>query len=347
MISVVNLIHNRDEMSYRCLVALSAALRGLPHEVICVDNASTESLSSVTAAGHLFSDFRILRFEESRTFASANNCAVGHSKYDWLLFLNNDVMPEEESVAALLEAVQVPGVGAAGAKLCYPDGRIQHAGMAQMLWGYASNFGVGALSTDPRFCERSERFALTAAMLCISRELFDLIGGFDERFIWGYEDVDLCLKVRAAGRLPLFEPAAGGTHLESATLRDVRLPSHLEHNYRLYREIWDEELRPRESAYLLRLYENGIRRVVILGAGVAARGLADKLEEGGIEVVAFTSTTRGRNDAGGSGRPYVPLNSLKSLQFDRLLAGTQFYFQLEEEIAPYDPTGSAVFPILT
>jgi GT2 family glycosyltransferase len=182
-------------------------------------------------------------------------------------------------------------------------------------------------------------------MTCLSRRVFETVRGFDERYHWGYEDVDLCLKVRRAGFRVLYVPEAESVHEESVTLSGLRNPAALAHNYRRYRANWDAELAGREKEYIQGVKREAVRRVVMLGTGQAARGLSRILWDNGIETVAFTSSrveTRKRF----CGRPVVDLESLRGMSFDRLVIASQYFFEFENSVRDYDPVGAPIFPAL-
>jgi GT2 family glycosyltransferase len=346
-LSVIILAHNHAAMTARCLQALAGSLDGICHEVWCVDNASDEDMSTVHDAGAGFARFAVVRNDQNLVYSVANNRAAGRAEGECLLFLNNDVEVAPGSLAALLDPlVRRSDTGVTGARLVYPGGgRLQHAGMEQMLWGLASNFGVGAAGADPRFHLDAERFAVTGAMLCIRRSLFERLGGFEESYAWGYEDVDLCLKVRRSGACVRYVAAAQGVHHESLTLRDSRDAATVDRNYRLYRERWDPILVPAEAAYLRRLTDSGIRRVVIAGGGSAARALWQVLTDAGIAVEAFTAARGDMVEL--CGRRVVSLAALSGLSFDRLIVGSQFYFEMEPQLRAFDPERAPIFPVLS
>lgn len=345
-LTAIVLAHDQLAMTRRCLQALAAAVAGIDHEVLCVDNASAEDLSVLTDNARAFDRFELRRNERNLSFSTANNLAAACATGDCLLFLNNDVVVGEGSVRALCGFLRSrPEAAVAGAKLVYPDGnRLQHAGMEQMLWGVASNYGVGASRTDERFSDSAQRFAVTGAMLCIRRQVFDALGGFDEAYSWGYEDVDLCLKTRAAGRQVWYVAGAEAVHAESVTLRSRRRVEDVERNYAAYRKRWDGVLVPAERAYISRMEDAAIRRVAIFGTGAAARALCRTLQAAGIQVVAFTSTTPEESTV--DGIPILRPVDLGSLSFDRLMAGTQFFFEIESQLRCLDPRQEPLFPVL-
>jgi GT2 family glycosyltransferase len=344
-LSVIILAHDQLDLTRRCLRALAVALDGTDHEVLCIDNASTVSLDPLLDEGAGFRHFRLDRNDENLTFSTANDRAAATASGEWLLFLNNDVDVAPGSVRAFLDFTsQHPAAEVCGARLRYPDGPLQHAGIEQMLWGLASNYGVGASATDERFLRNQERFAVTGAMLFVRRALFESVGGFDPDYAWGYEDVDFCLKARAAGAEVWYVAGAEGTHAESATLRHHRRTEDTNRNYATYRQRWAGMLEPRERAYLRWLADSGIRRVTIFGTGSAGRALCATLQADGIEVVAFTETVPGQHVL--CGLPVVAPTELATLAYDCLVVGTQRFFEVEPMLRTLDPARGPLFPVL-
>jgi GT2 family glycosyltransferase len=346
-LSVVVLMHNNVAMTRSCLETLSRAIGCIEHEVVLLDNASTEDTSELLQCASWFQSFRVCRSEENLPFSAVNNGGARRTSGRWLMFLNNDVLVGDGSVEKLLQPLREDDtIGITGARLLFPgEKQVQHAGIGHMVWGYPTNYGVGASPADPRVTRRCERFALTAAMVCVRRDVFDRVGGFDERYIWGVEDIDLCLKIREAGFRLLYEPASVSIHAESVTLK-VTQKWDLNHNYKLYRQLWDKELVPREQKYLELLRSEGIRNVAVFGTGIASRGLAEILDESGIGIAAFTSSkTTGKGESF-LDRPVVPLADLREVHYDRLVVATQFFFEVEPMLREFDPAGEPIFPIL-
>ncbi len=315
-------------------------------ELLCVDNGSTESIQPLTDEfGTRSIAIRLQRNRENLSFSQANNRAALAARGRHLVFLNNDVIVTENALARLIAAFELePAAGVAGGKLLFPHtGLVQHAGMAQMLWGYASNFAVGAAADAAIVQQKRKMQGVTGAMLAIDRLLFETLGGFEEQYRWGYEDLDLCLKAQQAGRTVFYIPEAVGFHEESSTLKGRQVPSESEENYRLFRRTWDHFLVPKESAYLDRLRAQGIRRLALFGAGRAAQGLYRTLERSHFDVVACASTEPGTFPYQ---VPVVPPEELGRFDFDRMMVGSQYFFQVEKDIAGFDPTGAPLFPVL-
>jgi GT2 family glycosyltransferase len=346
-VSIMVLMHNKVDMTQTCLERLADAVDGLDHEVILLDNASTEDIRRLEEYERCFRKFTYFKSGENIPFSKVNNLGARQASGRWLLFLNNDVFVGRESIRQLLSPLsENPHIGVTGGKLLYPgDISVQHAGIGQMLWDHPSNYGVMARFDDPRVCRTSDRFALSGAMLCFPRDVFEMIGGFDERYIWGTEDIDICLKTRVGGYKVLYCPEAVGTHVESATIKITRLWE-AEANCKLYRRLWDHMLVPAEQQYVRRMKQEGIRCVAVFGMGTAARGLARMLDESGISIAAFTSSGTQATGEEFLCRPVIPLALLREIKFDRLMVASQFYFEMEEAIRDLDPRNEPIYPLL-
>ena len=119
----------------------------------------------------------------------------------------------------LLQICQQEQVAAAGAKLYYPDDTVQHAGVVLGLGGIAGHIMCRASREDPGYFGRmisvQEISAVTAACMMVKKTDFDAVGGFDETFQVAFNDIDLCMKLRAAGKKIVFTPHAELYHYES------------------------------------------------------------------------------------------------------------------------------------
>src|SRR5207302_1634861 len=154
-------------------------------------------------------------------FARINNAAARAARGDFLLFLNNDVEVRTPGwMEAMLEQALRPEVGAVGARLLFPEGFVQHAGVVLGLGGIAGHPGR-LLAPSSGGYHRSfdvvhDYSAATAACLLLRRALFLEAGGFDEdRLPVGFNDVDLCLRLRQRGLLIVYTPFAELLHHES------------------------------------------------------------------------------------------------------------------------------------
>ena len=163
-------------------------------------------------------------------FSALNHAAAKRSDADVLVFLNNDTeVVDPDWVGALLGKALRDEVGAVAPLLTYPDGRVQHAGVALGLHGWAGHPFAG-LAPEQRtpFGAAADGtrnwLAVTAACLMVERRKYLEVGGFDESFQVGGGDVDLCLRLTAAGYRSLCVPATRVIHEESATRDPARIP---------------------------------------------------------------------------------------------------------------------------
>ena len=149
-------------------------------------------------------------------FAAACNRAVATSDAPLICLLNDDVRPRDPTwLAAMVGHLADPAVGVVGARLLYPDGSVQHAGVALRPDGgavHAHRFLPGA---DPRARLSREVAAVTGACLLTRRALWDRLGGLDEAYPSACNDIDYCLRAREQGQGVVLAAEAVLTHLES------------------------------------------------------------------------------------------------------------------------------------
>ncbi len=219
LVSIVIATCDRLHLLRRCLDSIEAKTQGVRHEIVVVDNGSVAEPTRryLAACGHT-----VVRDPAPFNFARLNNVGARHARGEHLLFLNNDAEAiDEEWLTALLELSQQEPIGAVGAKLYYPDGRLQHVGVVLGLFDEVAQVFRGAPGTDPGYVDSSvvtrNYSAVTGACLMTRRTVFDTIGGFDEQFAVDYNDVDYCLRVRRGGWRVAFTPHARLWHHEFAT----------------------------------------------------------------------------------------------------------------------------------
>jgi GT2 family glycosyltransferase len=227
-LTVIIPFRDRWELTEACLTGIARTGTALPLEVLLVDNQSSDpvTLGKCDEWQDRFEWIRVLRHDEPFNFQKLNNLAVSHSRGELLLFLNNDVEPIHEGwVESMAEHAQRPEVGAVGARLFYPDGLVQHAGVFVGIGGYADH-PWARLHPDtwtpagPSYWTRNF-LAVTAACLMVERAKFDQVGGFDERFTVGGGDVALGLALHEAGYWNVMTPFARLVHHESVSRGNV------------------------------------------------------------------------------------------------------------------------------
>jgi GT2 family glycosyltransferase len=191
------------------------------YEIVVVDNDSRDP-ETLAFLERLAAPCRVVRWPGSFNFSAICNFGARQADGEYLLFLNNDVeVLRPDWLAAMLEHAQRPEVGVVGAKLLYPDGRIQHAGVVVGVGGGAAHAFCrwpGEPTRELRLADLTRNCsAVTAACMMVPRSVFEQVRGFDEALRVAFNDVDLCLRIRALGRLVVYTPRALLIHWEGAT----------------------------------------------------------------------------------------------------------------------------------
>ncbi|HZQ78253.1 MAG TPA: glycosyltransferase [Acidimicrobiia bacterium] len=223
LVSVIVPFHNGAELLRRCVVSLRDYGGHENWEVLLVDNRSWEP-ETRAILNRLTEDSRcrVVPYTDHFNWAALNNFAVKRSNGGYLLFLNADVESQKSGwLAAMVEQAQRPEVGAVGARLVYPDGRIQHAGVVMGLGGGVAGHAFCFCPPDRQGYFGLDRVirnysAVTGACMMVRRDVFDAAGGFDEELTVAYNDIDFCLRLRQMGYLNVYTPFAELIHEESA-----------------------------------------------------------------------------------------------------------------------------------
>jgi len=220
--SIVIPVFNQVEHTLTCLRALAEHPPLAACEVLVVDDGSSDQTQARVAA---LPGVRYVRRASNGGFIAACNDGAALATGEYLVFLNNDTVPQPGWLDALLATfASEPDAGLVGAQLLYPDGRLQEAGGLVFADASAWNYGRFEAPGDPRFASLRDADYCSGAALAIPRALFESLDGFDSRYAPAYyEDTDLAFAVRAAGRRVLYQPAARVVHLEGVTAgTDVR-----------------------------------------------------------------------------------------------------------------------------
>lgn len=235
--SVTVIIPFREQLDVtrRCLERLLNNTAYENFQIVLIDNwsASREAaLFSVKAQKH--ERVRVIRVEEPFNYSRLNNIACLQSNSEFFVFMNNDVFVEQSDWLRLLvdEALADKSVGAVGAKLVFPDRTVQHGGVILGVGGVGDHANRGRDIDDPFYMGRGicaqELSAVTAALMLCRADVFQAVGGFDEKELSvAYNDVDLCLKLRRAGSKVIYCPYVVAEHHESVSRGDDMSDVHL------------------------------------------------------------------------------------------------------------------------
>ncbi len=214
--SIIIPVYNKWLFTSNCLRSILENTKGIPYEVVVVDNNSQDKTKDLLAKiGHL----KVLRNHKNVGFIRACNQGASVARGKFLVFLNNDTLVQPHWLKELLGTFETNNrVGAVGSKLLYPNGLLQEAG--GIIWSDASgwNYGRGDDPTKPEYNFVREVDYCSGACLTIPRSLFVRFGGFDKQYEPAYyEDTDLCFRLRSSGYKVLYQPKAEIIHFEGIT----------------------------------------------------------------------------------------------------------------------------------
>ncbi len=222
LVSIIIPAFNNASYTIACL---SEVLKTIPNdmgcEVIIVDDASTDDTPSLLQRQQQDeSRLRVCRNAENLGFVRSCNRGAEVAVGTYIVFLNNDTLPQSGWLTALLRTFNdYPDAGVVGGKLVYPDGTLQEAGGVIFSDGSGYNFGNGdAEINKPLYNYTREVDYCSGALLATPHALFRELGGFDEIFSPAYyEDTDYCFRVREIGRRVYYQPMSVIVHREGAT----------------------------------------------------------------------------------------------------------------------------------
>jgi len=194
-----------------------------PFEIVLIDNGSTkkETFDFYEQLLKEYSNIRIIEDPKPFNFSRLVNFGVSQASGEFICLLNNDTEILEECwLEEMLYYAVKPEVGVVGAKLYYPDGKIQHAGVIVGFWGLADHAFKGCMEENDymfRLTTPQEYLAVTAACMMFRKEIFKMVEGFDETLKLNFQDLDFCLKVFERGYKIIYTPYAQLIHHEHAT----------------------------------------------------------------------------------------------------------------------------------
>lgn len=222
--SIIIPTRNAQHLVEACITSVRKLTRYLNYEIILVDNGSDDPAAlAYFAEINKLENIRVIRDEQPFCYSAINNRAAEQAKGDILVFLNNDIeVINPEWLDELVSHACRPGVGAVGARLIYPNGTIQHAGIVLGIGGWAGHAHKSFSSLHHGYAGRltllNNYSAVTGACLAVKKTYFMQVGGFDEvNLRVACNDVDLCLKFTELGLRNLYTPFASLYHHESAT----------------------------------------------------------------------------------------------------------------------------------
>lgn len=193
------------------------------HELVIVDNGSRDPRTVAYLASLATQrGVQVIRDDSPFNYSRLNNGAVARCRGDVVCLLNDDIeVVTPDWLEEMVSFVMKPDVGAVGARLWYPDGTLQHGGVLIGIGGVAGHAHLRLPKGSPGYFSRAvlqqELSAVTGACLMVRRKVFEEVGGLDEQIAVAFNDIDFCLRLRAAGYRNIWTPFAELIHHESAS----------------------------------------------------------------------------------------------------------------------------------
>lgn len=214
--SIVIPVYNQFAHTHLCLRALAEHPPQASCEIIVVDDGSSDE--TATALPQV-QGLRYHRRRENGGFIAACNDGAALACGEYLVFLNNDTVPQPGWLDALLRTFdEHPRAGLVGAQLLYPDGRLQEAGGIVRNDGQTDNLGRFHSPFEPGFSYLREVDYCSGAVIAVRKDIFSSLGGFNARYAPAYyEDTDLGFAIREKGFSVLYQPASRVVHTEGVT----------------------------------------------------------------------------------------------------------------------------------
>lgn len=222
-VSLVIPTRDRVDLLQRCITTIQQFTSWPKLEIIVIDNGSVEEATHAYFAEVARQGVRVLPMPGPFNYADLNNRAIAQASGEIVGLVNNDIEAlHERWLEEILAQLMRPGVGAVGAKLLWPNGMVQHGGVLLGVGNVAGHFGNRLTDADWGDHGRNQLVqqvsGCTAACLFLRRQDFLDLGGMDpDAFPVAFNDVDLCLKVRAIGKAIIWTPHARLLHAESAS----------------------------------------------------------------------------------------------------------------------------------
>jgi GT2 family glycosyltransferase len=252
LVSIIIPTKNAQGLVKQCIDSIAEKTDYANYEILLIDNGSdeVESLAyfdQLKAAGAV----RLLTYNKAFNYSAINNFAVEHAQGSILVLMNNDIeILSSTWLTDMVANASREDIGCVGAKLYYPDGTLQHAGVIGGLGGVAGHSHKHFRGDHSGYFKRlkvtQNLTAVTAACLAVRKSVFDQVGGLNETDLTiAFNDVDFCLKVQAAGYRNLWSPYIEMIHHESVSRGAEDTP---EKQARFLKEIaymkntWSQEL---------------------------------------------------------------------------------------------------------
>lgn len=259
-VSIVIPTYGKYAWTIQCLNSVILTTSKIPVEIIVIDDASPDKSGKKLSR---IPGITVIRNPNNLGFLGSSNVGINAATAPQVVLLNNDTIVKFGWLEAMLDAMQDPQTGLVGAKLVYPDGRLQEAG--GIIFQDASGWNFGRLENpyDPEYNYRREVDYCSGAAIMVRREILLETGGFDEHFAPAYyEDTDLAFTVRSMGYKVIYEPRAEVIHFEGishGTDENVGAKAYQVSNRKKFLTKWSQELAEHDVRLILPVARSATR----------------------------------------------------------------------------------------
>ena len=273
-VSIIIPCYNQIRYTYKCLYSIMTHTNPeeTPYEVIIADDVSTDTTKNIVK---YVDNVVVNRNSENLGFLKNCNAAAKLAKGEYIYFLNNDTEVHDGYLSSLVDLLDNnSSIGMAGSKLLFADGKLQEAG--GIIWsdGTGANYGRGDDPDDYKYNYVKEVDYISGAAIMIRKNLWNVIGGFDERYCPAYcEDSDLAFEVRKYGYKVVYEPNSVVTHFEGVSNgtdenAEGSIKSYQVENQKKLKEKWADEFAKQyphtENPDFFKARERGMGKKTIL-----------------------------------------------------------------------------------
>lgn len=278
MVSIIILSYNTSEKTLACLASVEKHSRGLSHEIIVVDNDSSDT--SVKDITNAFPKVRLIESKKNLGFAGGCNLGAKHAKGEYVLFLNSDTEFHENTVEKLLRVFTMhPKASVVGGMLQNRDGSLQRSSasfysllqVARMLFG-------GDTAEIKRFSDNAIQSVdwVSGGCMLVKRQAFEHVGGFDEGFFMYVEDMEFCYRIHGAGGEVYSDPSSIVTHIgqgsSDKTFAIVSIYKGLKYFYKKHKNTV-------QYSMLLGLLRSKAYLVIVLGSLTGKKQLVERYQK--------------------------------------------------------------------
>ncbi len=244
-VSIVILNWNKSIMTLQCVATILRNTKLDSYEIVVVDNGSDPNDYFIIER-YLRNSCTLVRNEKNRYYGEGNNLGVEHARGEYVMFFNNDAFPHENWLTPLVEMNEtVENCGAVGSLLVFPDGTVQETGGIVHKEGYVLQLTKGQRVDSYELLRSLPTDYKSAAALMMERNFFIQLGGFDYLYEPAYfEDTDLCMKIKAAGKQVYGNMKSVVTHVENITSKSkgigFRFMDKVSINRKKFAKRWDD-----------------------------------------------------------------------------------------------------------